>query len=525
MFTTKPTFDPGTGDGLVEAERLPSGTEFGSYRIGSAIGAGAMGTVYRAEHIVLGKQVALKLMAPALRTDTEARQRFLLEAKTTAAIKHRHVIEIVDFGECGSNPYIVMDLLDGEDLDRYLQTRTRLSSEEAVRLLLPIVAALASAHDAGVVHRDLKPSNIFLHHEPDGELVPKLLDFGISKQTRSPSRGDFHGTSWNQLLGSPHYLSPEAVNGCRDLTPRSDQYSLGVVLYECVTGRAPIERETLFELLTAIARGEFAPPSHGLPDVPGAMESAILRCMQHDPAARFADMRELGRALLELADGRTRLLWGQAFTPESLAHATSEPPGRVSSASPTPPPRGGAAGSSGRPLLSLVAASACVLAVAGVALLAATPPAPEVDRSFRAARDAPSPASSLSTPAAPRPLTPEPVVHSPVSDEDDSGPDRGAARSLEATPNASDEGHAKSASQPPARAKRRTSSPQRPSRTAVAARVRQPTAPSGVAVGDPSLPLHVDPALGAPAPDQRGPSPLTSRDRVASGANESPILD
>lgn len=522
MLTTKLSCDPGTGDGRVEEERLPLGTELGCYRIGAAIGAGAMGTVYRAEHVVLGKPVALKLMAPALRADTEARQRFLLEAKTTAAIKHRHVIEIVDFGECAGNPYIVMELLEGEDLERYLQTRKRLSSEEAASLMLPIVAALASAHDAGVVHRDLKPSNIFLHHDADGALVPKLLDFGISKQTLAPPRGDFQGTSWNQLLGSPNYLSPEAVHGCRDLTPRSDQYSLGVVLYECVTGRAPMERETLFDLLTAIAHAEFAPPSHGLPDVSGPMENAILRCMQRDPAARFADVRELGRALLEIADGRARLLWGQAFN--AGACAASELPGRVSRESSTQPSRR----RSGSPtsLLSLAAASACVLAVAGVALVAAAPPAPDVDRSFRAARDAPASPSAPSSAAAERPPTLEPVVQAPPSAAVDARPDRGGARLLHATANPPDDGHAERAAPATARANSRTRSPQRLPRKAVAARFRKPPASSGAAAGDPPLPPPDDPGLNAPAPGQRAlrASP-GARELGVSGANESPILD
>ena len=530
MFTEKSTFEPGIPDALVDDERLLPGTEFGSYRIGDAIGAGAMGTVYRAEHSVLGKQVALKLMAPALRTEAESRQRFLLEAKTTAAIKHRHVIEIFDFGECQGNPYIVMELLQGQDLDRYLQALTRLSSEEAASLLLPIAAALASAHDAGVIHRDLKPSNIFLHHDPDGTLVPKLLDFGISKHTLEPSRGDFQGSS-NQLLGSPHYLPPEAVNGCRDLTPRSDQYSFGVVLYECVTGRAPIERETLYALLAAIAHGEFAPPSHGLPDVPGPMENAILRCMQQNPAARFADMRELGRALLLLADGRARLLWQNAFNPQPQSGATAALvlKGRASSGSATLPPRRGPL-SSRRRLLSLAAASACVLGVAGVALLATAPAAPQVEPALRAAREASPPGAEPPTPDSPRPLSkyapgPEPVLHLAVSGKDDPGPELGGATSLRSAHSASSEGRAERASASSARAKRRARSAQRSAATA-AARVRQPGAESGAAAGDPFSPRRADAENGAPAPDQRGAlAPPGARDLGASGANESLIFD
>jgi hypothetical protein len=314
---TSPASVP-AGSSPTTHQLLPRGSVLGNYVLAAPIGSGTMGMVYRAEHRRLGSEVAIKVMAHALRDDAEERSRFLLEAQTAATLEHPHVVEVIDFGEREADLYFVMELLEGEDLDACLERRTRLSAEETAALVLPIVSALGAAHDAGVVHRDLKPGNIFVHRERDGTTVPKLLDFGISKPPLAVARGDFRSTSPSQILGTPNYLPPEGVNGCRNLTALSDQYSLGVVLYECVTGRAPIERDDFFSLLKAIESGEFVPPSRGVPELPGAMENAILRCMQRRPEQRFAHVRELGLALLDVADATTRVRWQGAFARASV---------------------------------------------------------------------------------------------------------------------------------------------------------------------------------------------------------------
>jgi eukaryotic-like serine/threonine-protein kinase len=336
-------------EGLGELVLLSAGSSFGSYVVHECIGQGAMGNVYRAEHALLEKPVALKVMDASLLANADARQRFLREGQAAAAIKHPNVVDITDVGVVDGTPYLVMELLEGEDLQIYLERGRQLSEQEIANLIIPIAAALGAAHDRGVVHRDLKPSNIFLARGPDGEIIPKILDFGISKIAEAVSSDDFESTPFNQLMGSPLYLPPEAVRGSRDLTAKSDQYSLGVVLYECVTGRAPFAGDSLMSLLNSISAGDFMRPSRLRPDVSMAMEHAVLRAMNPDPSLRFDHVRELGRELLLVAGMRTQMLWGRTFgridlsepppgprttSPVALVAVPSEPPAAMTAKEP-----------------------------------------------------------------------------------------------------------------------------------------------------------------------------------------------
>ncbi|HEU4576941.1 MAG TPA: serine/threonine-protein kinase [Polyangiaceae bacterium] len=292
---------------------LPPGFEFGAYVIGACVGKGGMARVYRAEHRALRKPVALKVVSGALLQRPDWRHRFLREGQAAAAVKHPNVVDITDVGVWQGRPYLVMELLQGEDLEQYLARHGLLSESELARLMIPVIAGLATAHESGVVHRDLKPSNVFLARGPDGEIVPKLLDFGISKLTSRLEDLDPASTPVGELMGSPLYMSPEAVRGAREQTPQSDQYSLGVVLYECVTGRAPFRADSLLEVLDAVASGTFDPPRVHRSDLSPELERTILRAMSAEPGARFASVREIGRALCQCADQRTRLLWMPSF--------------------------------------------------------------------------------------------------------------------------------------------------------------------------------------------------------------------
>jgi serine/threonine protein kinase len=292
---------------------LAAGFQFGAYVIHGCIGQGGMARIYRAEHRALRKQFALKVMESALLQRPDGQHRFLREGQAAAAVKHPNVVDITDVGVWQGRPYLVMELLEGEDLEQYLTRKKPLAETDVARLMIPVIAGLATAHASGIIHRDLKPSNIFLARGADAEIVPKLLDFGISKLTSALDNLDPSSTPLGELMGSPMYMSPEAVRGARDLTPQSDQYSLGVILYECLTGRAPFYGDSLLGVLEAVAHGKFESPRKYRPDLSASLEAAVLRAMSRDPQQRFANVKELGRALCEAADHRTRLLWTPSF--------------------------------------------------------------------------------------------------------------------------------------------------------------------------------------------------------------------
>jgi eukaryotic-like serine/threonine-protein kinase len=292
------------------------------------IGRGGMARVYRADHLLLNKPVALKVMDHALLLSTEARQRFLQEGRAASAIKHPNVVDITDVGLHDGVPYLVMELLTGEDLEGHLRRHTVLDDGATIRLALPIIAALHVAHSAGIVHRDIKPSNIFMSVGPDEQLVPKVLDFGISKVSFDNPAYELATTPQHQLIGTPRYMPPEALHGARELGPLSDQYSLGVVLYQCVTGCTPFNGDTLVSLFNSLSRGAFEPPRTLQPSVSSGLDRIITRSLSSEPSDRFPNIREMGRALLDLAAERTQMVWGRSFrvpsTPQPIALVTND---------------------------------------------------------------------------------------------------------------------------------------------------------------------------------------------------------
>jgi eukaryotic-like serine/threonine-protein kinase len=293
-------------------EELPPNFEFGGYVIRACIGRGGMARVYRAEQAALQRPVALKVLDRWVLEQPQGSQRFLREARAAAAIKHPNVVDILDVGVWQERPYIVMELLSGTDLETHLARHGVMSDSDVAGLALPIIAGMMAVHDAGVVHRDLKPSNIFLSNGPDGEIVPKVLDFGVSKfdKLNEPAKAQ---TKTREIIGTPTYMAPEALNGVRELGPRADQYALGAVLYECCTGRPPFEGETLLELLKAIAVGNVPAPRSIRPEISIPLEDAIARAMNANPRARFETLREFGRALWPVADDRSKSIWSRSF--------------------------------------------------------------------------------------------------------------------------------------------------------------------------------------------------------------------
>lgn len=305
-------------------EELPAGFEFGSYVIHSCIGRGGMARVYRAEQAALRRPVALKVLDRWVLDEPSGMERFVREARAAASIKHPNVVDILDVGVWHERPYIVMEMLVGCDLDTHLDRRKTLTEDEIAQLALPVIAGMMAVHDAGVVHRDLKPSNIFLSNGPEGEIVPKVLDFGVSKFSNNLMDPIRRATKTREIVGTPAYMAPEALNGVRELGPAADQYALGAVLYECAVGRPPFEGETLLELLKAVAVGKIERPSSIRRGLSSVLEGAILRAISADPVARFESLRDMGRALWPLADARTRMIWERSFGGGARAGTSSD---------------------------------------------------------------------------------------------------------------------------------------------------------------------------------------------------------
>jgi serine/threonine-protein kinase len=276
----------------------------GKYRIDGVLGAGAMGIVVAAHHLQLDERVALKFLMPSALNSAEATVRFAREARATAKIKSEHVARVFDVGtlENGS-PYIVMEYLEGSDLNAWLAQNGPLPVKQAIELVLQACEAIAEAHSHGIIHRDLKPSNLFVARRNDGSLSIKVLDFGISKMT---SDSDMTATSTQAVMGSPCYMSPEQMGSSKDVTPQSDIWSLGVILFELIAGRLPFCGETLPAICLKIATEPPPPLRSVVPEAPPLLEATINKCMERDPSKRFQDVAELAVALRDFGPKRAR---------------------------------------------------------------------------------------------------------------------------------------------------------------------------------------------------------------------------
>ncbi|MEY4580912.1 MAG: hypothetical protein RL701_5615 [Pseudomonadota bacterium] len=278
------------------------GVRFGKYQIVHLIAIGGMSEVYEAIHLGLQKHVALKVMRPDLAENTEARRRFVSEGIHAARIRHTNVVDVSDVGVVDDLPYLVMELLVGEDLGMVYDRQKALSVSDLVDILLPVSFAVAEGHAKGVVHRDLKPENIFMHRE-GRRVIPKVLDFGVSR-ILSARRITLNAS----VFGTPHYMAPEQARG--DATDeRTDQYSLGVMLYEGVTGKLPRDSPNALQLLHSVANEPFPPPSTHKEDVPPEFEAIILRAMAREPEGRFLSMHDLAVSLVPFASESARESW------------------------------------------------------------------------------------------------------------------------------------------------------------------------------------------------------------------------
>jgi serine/threonine-protein kinase len=341
-----------TGDILLE-----------KYQVERVLGVGGMGVVVAARHMKLDQTVAIKVLLPELMDDGEIMTRFEREARAAARIKSDHIAKVTDVGTLDSGrPYMVMEYLEGEDLETLLRRRRSLAIDQAVRLVLQICEVLSEAHGLGIIHRDLKPANLFCVRRAAGGLSIKVLDFGISKVMNE------NLTAVQGLMGSPAYMSPEQIRSPQGVDARSDIWALGVVLFQMLTGRLPFTARTLPGILTSIATEPAPSARRARLDVPRKLDAVIKKCLQKEPADRYASANELAADLAPLVrKGSARSIFrGDAESAYELVGPESASPSSVPAVAFTSPGYAGKTSASPFEMRWLGAAAVAVIALAGL---------------------------------------------------------------------------------------------------------------------------------------------------------------
>lgn len=355
-----PPAAPIPDDGKVEAGTLIDGR----YRVEETIGEGGFAIVYRAIQLSTGRDVALKILrSQRAKTDGVDAKRFEREMRLIGKLSHPSVVRLIDFGRLKARllethtgwtettdasgeisteetsekrtrvkelPYIVMEYVEGETLSKFLKREGPLDVRRAVEIVLPVLSAVAVAHEAGVLHRDLKPPNIMVPHK-SGE-PSKVLDFGIAKSLDDDSQASVL-TKGEGLLGTPEYIAPELIRENMDAKPGCDQYALGCILYECIVGKRPFKASSFVELVQKITIGEFETPSAFGLELPDGFEKVMLRAMDKDEKRRFSSCLTFGRALLPFASERIRGRWAPFF------EVQTDPPPKPASRPPVALPK------------------------------------------------------------------------------------------------------------------------------------------------------------------------------------------
>ncbi|HYQ43321.1 MAG TPA: serine/threonine-protein kinase [Polyangiaceae bacterium] len=272
----------------------------GKYRVERVLGSGGMGVVVAAWHLELEQRVAVKFLHPLALERADTAERFRREARSAAKIRSEHVARVIDVGIMeGGIPYMVMEYLEGHDVAAEMAKVGPLPIEDAVDFVLQAVEALAEAHAAGIVHRDLKPANLFIASRADGSRIVKVLDFGISKSLLGNSASELSLTRTSVLIGSPLYMSPEQMRSAKDVDTRTDVWSLGVILYEMITGRPPYTGDSIPALCASLLNDVPQSMRSLRPDVPPELEDVISHCLAKDRADRYTTVSELARALAQ----------------------------------------------------------------------------------------------------------------------------------------------------------------------------------------------------------------------------------
>jgi serine/threonine-protein kinase len=311
------------------ARGAPWGAEVvigGRYRLISPLGAGAMGEVWRGEHVTLGAPAAVKLVDLTAQQDPqEALGRFLQEARAAAGLRSPHVVQILDHGAEGRIAYIAMELLEGESLAARLARRKHLAPEEILKVVREVALAIDKAHAQKILHRDLKPANVFFAQAPGGEIV-KVLDFGIAKVIGAEKRDAIVQTQAGLVMGTPAYMSPEQVLG-QPLDERSDLWQLGVIAFECACGDLPFHGAALGDLFVKICSGKVPVPSSRAP-VPPGFDAWFARAVHRNAAERFGSALELASALEPVLAPNPAVISGaaEALTSSGIRRGTGAAP-------------------------------------------------------------------------------------------------------------------------------------------------------------------------------------------------------
>jgi serine/threonine-protein kinase len=275
------------------------GQTVGNYRVLGKIGEGAMGAVYLAEHPIIGRKAALKVIHPQHARNVDVVARFVNEASAISRIGHEHIVEVTDFGRTPDGDfYFIMEYLEGKVLAEVIAAEAPFAPERAVAIAAQIADALAASHAHGVIHRDLKPENVFLVARGEDPAFVKVLDFGLAKLVHGDGAAP-HQTRTGIVLGTPYYMSPEQCEGALELDERADIYALGVVLFEMLTGKLPFGGKTHGEVLVKQMTMRAPAARSVVPDLPEALDAILHRALAKSPAHRFASMTAFKEALLD----------------------------------------------------------------------------------------------------------------------------------------------------------------------------------------------------------------------------------
>jgi eukaryotic-like serine/threonine-protein kinase len=309
----------------------------GKYRVRAMLGEGGMGAVLEAEHQVIGRIVAMKVLHVAQASKSVAVKRFHQEARAAGGIGHPNICEVFDFGSLGDgSPYLVMERLQGQTLASRIETEGGLPFGDVVDTVIQVLSGLGAAHERGILHRDIKPENVFLAERPGYPPIVKLLDFGVSKIVAGATQGEWDDetdlTKTGMVMGTPYYMSPEQARGDRNLDGRVDIYACGVLLYEALTGKRPFIANNYNTLLVMILKGTTAPPRAHRASIPIDLEQIIAKAMAKNRDDRFQTTAEFVRALTPLRKQLAKTSSGQVpvrgmmNTPAVLSQSSADIP-------------------------------------------------------------------------------------------------------------------------------------------------------------------------------------------------------